>query len=430
MSIQPYLLDSLIEFHRRGDLKGFLNAGGHVHQWLDIASGILPAIGQSIPETLVVVSTKRSIQLNYSTRLYVDVKAWRPFGWNLPSNGIAYDYCGHIWYDEGQGCLNVQNHPEGKIYVRLVGATCFRFECPKCYQKACARGAGQIEDKFKRLSNNNAEAHVPGLGRPVHAVISVPEVDAYLMYDKNNYKRLRSKIYAIAGDVGIVGACCIFHPYANEKLGAETPEKILIDKSTGDFDLESLKAYYAKMDKNINFWYLRPHFHIIGYAPRDFKNPENDAFTPEKINAVYEETGYVVINLGVRDSVRNTAHYQLSHCGVRSGFQTVTWFGKLSNRKYRELNPRPKFKPKKHTCPECEAELAPVLWDPVSDSDPWIKVEGQWVPRWDSEHKRTPSPLLGLPEGGYLIDPGGWRYLYPGEKLHSCLVQRPKKDPG
>ncbi|GAI23222.1 unnamed protein product, partial [marine sediment metagenome] len=267
-----------------------------------------------------------------------------------------------LWYDEGRGCLRVQDHLDGRIYVRLVGATCFRAMCPVCYQKWAAREAGYIEDKFKRLSRNNAEASVPGLGRPIHVVIGVPEADAHLMHD--DFKSLRAKVYAIAKRARVKGGCAIFHPYANEKMHEETPEKILIDKSTGDFALESLRDYYAKMDRHVRFWYVRPHFHLICYAPRDYDNPENDPFTPELIEAIYEETGYIVKNLGVRDSVRNTAHYQLSHSGVKKGVQTVTWFGALSNRNYHKLNPLPKFKPRRPECPECEAELQPVLWDP------------------------------------------------------------------
>ncbi|GAH44882.1 unnamed protein product, partial [marine sediment metagenome] len=419
------LFDALTGFYRRGDLPGFIGAGGHVQQWLDIQEGILPTNGQSVPEAVVV--TKRSIAQNYSVRLYVDVKAWSVFRWNLPSNGVAYELCGHIWHDEGRGCLRVEEHRgrAGKIYVRRVAATCFRAQCPICYQKWAAREAGQIEDKFKRISRNNAEAEVQGLGRPIHVVISVPEVDAHLIND--DYPRLKAIIYAIAGRVGIDGGASIFHPFANEKMGAETPEKILIDKSTGDFDLDSLRSYYAKMNKNIRFWYVRPHFHLLCYAPRDWDDPENDALTPEKIKAVYEETGYVVKNLGVRDSVRQTAHYQLSHCGVKEGYQTVSWFGELSNRNYHTLNPLPKTKPRKPRCPECNAELEPVVWEPATNDNPWINVDGQWIPRYDSEFKTTPSPLAGYPEGGFWIDPGGWRYLKPGEKLHSCRIQRPKK---
>jgi len=362
-----------------------------------VSLGILPTIGRSIPEPHL--PTKRSIGANYSVRLYIDVKACRPLGWNLPSNGVAYDLCGHIWYDEGKGCLRVQDHHMGLIYVRLVGATCFRAMCPVCYQKWASREAGAIEDKFKRLSRNNAEASVPGLGRPIHVVVGVPEADAHLMHD--NFKYLRAKAYAIAKRAGVKGGCAIFHPYANEKMNEETPEKILIDESTGVFALDSLREYYAKMDRHVRFWYVRPHFHLICYGWID----------EEAVKEIYEETGYIVKNLGVRDSVRNTAHYQLSHCGVKKGVQTVTWFGALSNRTYKNLDPLPKFKPTRARCPECDAELRPVLWSPDL---PLMLSRGS-----------SSSPLEGYPEGGYWIDPGGWRYLEDGEKNHSCLVRRP-----
>jgi len=382
--------------YERQDFKGFLEAGGHVHEWIDIQEGILPPVVQSIGS---LVGTKRSIEPNYATRLYIDVKTWRSSRWNLPSNGSSYELCGHVWYDEGRGCLSVKNHPGGKIYVRLVGATCFRAECPICYQKWASREAGAIENKFKRLSRNNAEAKVKGLGRPIHVVVSVPEAEAHLM--KDDFPALRRKVYAIAKRAGIKGGCAIFHPFANDKMHEETPEKILIDKSTGDFDLISLKVYFEKINRHVNFWYVRPHFHLICYGWID------EGQVPE----IHEDTGYVVKNLGVRDSVRMTAFYQLSHCGIKKGFQAVTWFGALSNRNYHKLNPLPKFKPTRARCPECGVELRPVLWDPD-------------LPLMLSRASST-SPLEGLREGGHWIDPGGWRYLKDGEKLHPCLIRSP-----
>lgn len=356
--------------------------------------GILPPTRQSIRFSQ---GTKKSIMPNYSVRLYIDVKVCRPLGWNLPSNGVAYDLCGHIWYDEGRGCLAVKNHPGGKIYVRLVGATCFRAMCPICYQKWASRAAGRIEEKFKRLSRNNAEAKVPGLGRPIHVVISVPEVDAHLYHD--DFKLLRAKAYKFAKRAGVKGGCAIFHPYANDKMHEETPEKILIDQSTGDFNLKFIKEYYRKMNKSINFWYVRPHFHLICYGWID----------EDSVVEIHEETGWVIKNLGVRDSVRMTAFYQLSHCGVKKGVQTVSWFGALSNRNYHKLDPLPKLKPTRARCPECKAELQAVRWDPD-------------LPLMLTRASST-SPLEGRSEGGYWIDPGGWRYLRDGENNHSCLVR-------
>ncbi|MBA7670309.1 hypothetical protein ES703_78454 [subsurface metagenome] len=176
-----------------------------------VQEGILPSSGQSIPDSLL--GYKKSIPLSYAQKVYYNVKNRSDIAWKIPSNGASYDLCGHIWWDEGKGCLNVKGHENGKVYIRFVSATCFRAECPVCYQKWAAREAGNIEDKFKRLSRNNAEAPVPGLSRPIHVVISVPEKDAHLLHD--DFKKLRARAYKIAKRVGVKGGCAIFHPDPN-----------------------------------------------------------------------------------------------------------------------------------------------------------------------------------------------------------------------
>ena len=250
--------------------------------------------------------------------------------------------------------------------------------------------------KVRGTRRRSAEARAPGLGKPIHVVVSVPQKEAHLIHD--DYKKLRRKVYRIAERAGVKGGCAIFHPYANEEMHEETPKKILIDQSTGDFDPDSIKAYYAKMDQTIQFWHVRPHFHLICYGWID----------EDAVKDIHEKTGWVVRNLGVRDSVRNTAHYQLSHAGIKSGVQTVAWFGKLSNRNYKKLNPAQKLKPSKPKCPVCGAILQPVRYDP----DLPLMLAGQGI-----------SPLYGLDEGGHWVNPDGWRYLREGEKNHSCLVR-------
>ncbi|GAH98599.1 unnamed protein product, partial [marine sediment metagenome] len=117
-----------------------------------VSQGILPLT----PKSDALIPTKKSNQ--YSVRHYVDVKACQPSGaFNLVGNGASYDLCGHIYYDEAKGCLNTREHPGGKIFARLVGLTCFRFECPICYQKACAREAGRIARRFERVPKVNGE---------------------------------------------------------------------------------------------------------------------------------------------------------------------------------------------------------------------------------------------------------------------------------
>ncbi|MBA7716769.1 hypothetical protein ES703_125845 [subsurface metagenome] len=369
-----------------------------------VSLGILPFL---TPKSIAPqIGTKKSIQ--YSVRHYVDVKTCKPLGWNMVGNGASYELCGHIWFDEGKGCLEVQDHPDRNIYVRLIAGTCFRFECPVCYKKTCARQAGRIAERFERIPkaqgsrDRSAEASVPGLGRPIHLVVSVPEEEAHLVDGqtlnarggkfnlKSNYSVLRAKAYKLAKKVGFKGGCCIFHPFANDKMHEEAQEEAIWDMSQEGVDLKWLKAYFDKQDRHVGFWYKRPHFHFIGYG------------WIEGVEEIHDRTGWVIVNLGVRESVFNTALYQLSHAGVKKGVQVVTWMGCMSNSTYYKLRPEPEAPQGPGKCIECGADLRPVRWE--GDGDP---------------------PLQGQLEGGYWIDPGGWRYLEDGENNHSCLVRRP-----
>ncbi|MBA7699345.1 hypothetical protein ES703_108040 [subsurface metagenome] len=181
----------------------------------------------------------------------------------------------------------------------------------------------------------------------------------------------------------------------------ENFETIQIDTSTGEWNPQEINNIFSKMGKHVNFWFVRPHFHLICYGWVD----------EEAVKTINKRTGWVVKNLGVRDSVYTTALYQLSHCGVKKGIQSVTWFGKMSNKYYCKLNPAPKLKPKKATCPHCECKLIPLVYRPGLA----LMLTGK------------PPPLLGKIEGGYLVNPEGWRGLLPSEKLHTTFIKRPAK---
>lgn len=399
-----------IQFYEAEDLPGFITNGGSVSTWIDLQEGILP-----FPKSIATVkvpkkSNRSSLTGQYSRRHYVDVKVCRPLGWNLVGNGSSYEACGHIYWNEGKGCLAVKNHPGQIVYVKITALTCFRFQCPVCYRKTCAREASRIAEKFERIPkaqgirDRSAEASVPGLGRPIHLVVSVPEAEAHLVDGqtlslhggkfklKSNYSLLRAKANKLATKAGFKGGVCIFHPFANDKMSEDSQEEVIWDKTSEGVDLKWLKGYFEKQDRHVGFWYKRPHFHFIGYG----------WIEGDVVAQIHEETGWVIKNLGPRDSVYNTALYQLSHAGVKKDVQVVTWTGVMSNSTYHKLNPEPSRPRGTPHCPECARELQSVRWE--GEGDP---------------------PLQGSLEGGYWIDPGGWRYLEEGEKNHSCLVRRP-----
>lgn len=220
------------------------------------------------------------------------------FGWGLPGHGSAYSDCGD-W--RSRGCLNVEGHNQtllmenaaGKAYVERYQRTCFRAECPTCYESWAGKEAGKIVHRLK-----HARKH----GKPIHVIVS-PPVEYWIRHD---YVSLRKKAYEIAIKSGFKGGSCIFHPF--------------------------------RLNSASNQWYFSPHFHLLGFG---------------WIKNDYKSHGWVVKNKGVRKTVSGTAQYQLSHAGVNKGSHTVTWFGCLAYNNFK-CPPLQREKPK---CPCCGLPL-------------------------------------------------------------------------
>ncbi|NIM44476.1 MAG: hypothetical protein GTO54_02405 [Nitrososphaeria archaeon] len=168
--------------------------------------------------------------------------------------------------------------------------------------------------------------------KAIHVVASPPERDVELL----DFSGLRRRAYRMAMACGVFGGSIIFHPFRrfNE-------DDILEDVEEG-FSHQRAPAC----------WYLSPHFHIIGYG------------WVHRVAENYVHNGWVIKNLGVRKSVRATAHYQLSHCGVNKRFHTVVWFGALSYGKLRA----PPYPEQKHPCPMCGREMRRVRFVDPGDA--------------------------------------------------------------
>lgn len=450
----------LFKFFDECDYTGFIRAGGSDELWklaLEEPKGILP-LSPSTPSNSIEKSTIAKYA-QYSVRTYVDVKRRRPDVWNLVGNGEAYptiygeggevvrEGCGFLYKDEGKGCLNVDKHADGLARVKLISYKCMRPQCPIDYEFWAAREAWRISERFRRVPKLSGEPDTAEgrtkLGVPIHVVVSVPEVDAELMdlvtlelkkanqyantqqselVKVNHFKKLAKKALKVAKKAGLRGGCMIFHPFANDALpeGGEDLPEIVVDPYSGDFDYKALKKYFDKKneilnnstDNELKLWYIRPHFHIIGYG------------WIENVEQIYAKTGYVVKNLGVRDSVFMTALYQLSHAGYREGQHTVTWVGCMANNQYHKLDPLPEAEVSEAKCPECGEELQPVRWvgegeSPLScmneegvynvDPEGWEYIPKVWVVNdW-------------LPEGGY------WRSEYRGRVVKPTEAERERR---
>lgn len=276
-------------------------------------------------------------------------KSWA--GFQLPGHGAARVDCGDFFTI---GCLE---HGYIEIHVK----SCMRADCPICRQKWAGRLAGKAENRISQ---------VHGLGPAKHITISLPQGDYGLVSETGKrinpetgkrvkgYPDLRAEVYKILKRVGVRGGLLIFHPFRRRCPRCGSVPSIGHDAcfSCGNLWFE---------------WYFSPHFHIVGFGWVKGTSEE------------YLKSGYVVKNIGRRKSVGGTVLYQLSHAGVHLAYHVITWFGALS---YNKLKVEPEDRPG-NTCPTCGAGLLPCRYFGVGE-----------------------DLLAGQPEGGYWIDPEGWRY--------------------
>jgi hypothetical protein len=226
--------------------------------------------------------------------------------WNLPGHGESYSDCGSWRF---RGCLHVEDHLQdglledhvGKAYVEMYRKSCARPECPVCYEKWAGKEAQKIARRLSAVGKS--------MGRVIHLTVSPAQEDVFNL----TFEQLRAKAYSIVKKNGFLGGSCIFHPWREDDRG---------------------------------FWYFSPHFHMIGYG------------WIHGTSEGYQQHGWIVKNLRVRETVSGTALYQLSHCGIHEKYHSVTWFGRLSYNKLRV----PFSREEKHHCPLCGAELIQLLY--------------------------------------------------------------------
>lgn len=121
--------------------------------------------------------------------------------------------------------------------------------------------------------------------KPIHLILAIPVTQRTLPV-----KLLRQRMNQILKLGKIHGASVIFYPF--------------------------------KFNKASHQWYFSPHFHLVGFGKSsDIRN-------------AFRRYGWYVKETGERNSVFQTFCYLLSHCGIKKGYQTATWFGSLS---YSEL---------------------------------------------------------------------------------------------
>ncbi len=232
-------------------------------------------------------------------------------------------------WDVSLGCLNHAKHSKFvKLdVVKAFKMSCGKLGCPVCYEKASAKRAIKIAHRISQFKLKGRKLVA------IHLMVSPPKDDLA----KYTLKQLRKKTQKIARRSGLLGGCLIFHHL----------------RQYGENDLQEDLAEGCSWKTAPASWYLSPHFHIIGYG------------WIRKTKEIFEETGWIVRNLGARKNVRATALYQLSHCYVPEKGHSIIWFGALA---YNQMRVKP-LPDEDKNCPLCHGELRRIRF-----KDPEIEI--------------------------------------------------------
>jgi len=214
-----------------------------------------------------------------------DIKAFEPslesnfdIEWKLPGNGEIGPDCGSNFY------YAHLDHYTSKVHW------CGRFDCPNCYEQSwLARETSHISERIEY----GKQYWKLYYRTPIH-VVSSPSPSSDVS-SHSAYSKLRHYAERLLLRSGMLGGAVIFHQkrMPNEEHSLEDG----------------------------------PHFHVIGYGWIDH--------TKE----IYEKTGWIIKNLGVRKSLRETIAYILSHASLgilpmqQGTLLTTVWFGILSYNK-------------------------------------------------------------------------------------------------
>jgi hypothetical protein len=255
-------------------------------------------------------------------------------GWHLSGTKDPHDWCG-LW--QTRGCLNVEGHKNsnhnGEIYVRTYQRSCYRADCKECFRWWIRRQAN-------RSTSRIAQYEIQSEKNAIHIILSVSDWDYGL-----SFKEQKKKALSILKEIGCLGGVIIYHPF--------------------------------RFNKKLRQFYYSPHFHIVGFGKT------------VGVGESFHKNGWLIKNKGFRESVFQTFYYLLSHCGIKKGSHSLTWFGDLSYSKLK-IEKEPDY----NICPACGKKLVPIysespdplippdkIFEGFVDSEGWYEVKS--TPEYD-----------------------------------------------
>jgi hypothetical protein len=267
-------------------------------------------------------------------------------GYDLPHHGVSNEGCGEF---VSMMCHNVEEHPQKAVYLEVRRWSCGRLECPVCYERVAWRMARKAERRLKQFKHRRFR-------RVVHFEASVPLAD----YGRS-VEWLRKRANELVKRCGGLGGLQVVHLWRRKC------------RACGHHPISYRLKRCSKCGGTRFDWYYSPHFHYVGFG----------WFDGSRVKENFERTGWVVKNEGVRKTVAGTIQYLLTHCAIKKGKHSLTWFGCCSYAKLRII-PEEKDGVK---CPYCGEKLVEVVaWDavfhgldPPSDPGRYLLIGESWV---------------------------------------------------
>lgn len=227
---------------------------------------------------------------------------------NFPGRGKpTKETCGKFFKAYSCNCKSI---------LKTKFHSCYKLDCPICYQKGINRSAERISYRFIKILQYT---HLPM--RHISFDTNEP-INNY-----NDYVKLRKKINRIVKQNDLHGLL-IFHAWRFPKKRIMTNWKTQPDRQK------------VKIRKGAGV--ESPHFHFIGagYLPEQKIFIEKYGFHYSNITERNKKIGKPY-KLRTRKAFKRLVAYLLSHAGLINGKSTTTWLNQFSyNRliKYQEIN--------------------------------------------------------------------------------------------
>jgi len=193
----------------------------------------------------------------------------------------------------------------GKI-IKGYTSFCNKFDCGSCFLKTSFTRAEDISYNLLHYKNKKNIA----LGDIKHIILSPNyEICKEIIAEYKEYTKVKKTAYRLLRESGIFSGVLFFHLWSISCKRCDLPE------------------YKCVCNNPQYYWRVHPHFHILGYG-----------YLQKTLEIRKKYHDWIIINVGSRQSIINSAYYFLSHVSVwrkNGGWlsKAYSYFGEFQDRK-------------------------------------------------------------------------------------------------